>query len=232
MLTHFDAKQKNSGYSYADNDGKRNFLQTGFSLSPVCNYRFVIFIKLISLYHNIGVTANYLIYLVWRAIRMLQIAGLQVICVTADGASPNRKFFKLHKIDKLVKSGITYVAPNVCCKPGNYVYFMADVPHLIKTVRNAWYNSQLERSRHLVVSFKSYMHDCMLHLIYQNNGCDIKWSHLVELAEMSTADSGLYIGRKLTREHLVILVLTSYSRMTVRLAVQVILKPATLILML
>ena len=89
---------------------------------------------------------------------MLQITGLQVICVTADGASPNRNFFKLHKID--------YVAPNVYCKPGNYVYFMADMPHLIKTVRNAWYNSQLERSRHLVVSFKSYMHDCMLHLTY------------------------------------------------------------------
>lgn len=80
---------------------------------------------------------------------MLRITGLQVICVTADGASLKCKLFKLHKIDKHVKSDVTYVAPNVCCKPGNYVYFMADVPHLIKTVRNAWYNSQLERSRTL-----------------------------------------------------------------------------------
>lgn len=52
----------------------------------------------------------------------------------------------------------------------------------------------------------------------QNNGCEIRWSHLVELAALSTANSGLYIGQKLKREHLV---LTSYSRMTVRLAVQV-----------
>ena len=56
-------------------------------------------------------------------------------------------------------------------------------------------------------------------MLFQNNGSDIKWSHLVELAEISAADSGLYIGKKLTREHLV---LTSYSRVTVRLAVQVI----------
>ena len=40
----------------------------------------------------IGVSSNYLIYIVWRAIRLLQIAGLQVICVVADGASANRRF--------------------------------------------------------------------------------------------------------------------------------------------
>ena len=31
--------------------------------------------------------------LVWRAIRMLQMVGLTVISVVADGASCNRKFF-------------------------------------------------------------------------------------------------------------------------------------------
>ena len=46
----------------------------------------------------------------------------------------------------------------------------------------------------------------------------MKWSHIVELAEKSVADSGMYLAKKLSREHIV---LTSYSRMTVRLAVQV-----------
>ena len=40
----------------------------------------------------VGVSLNYLIYIVWRAIRLLQIAGLQVICVVADRASANRRF--------------------------------------------------------------------------------------------------------------------------------------------
>ena len=51
----------------------------------------------------------------------------------------------------------------------------------------------------------------------QNNGGEIKWAHLIELAEKATSNTGLYIN-KLTREHLI---LTSYSRMNVRLAAQV-----------
>ena len=79
-------------------------------------------------------TSNYLIYIVWRAIRLLQIAGLQVISVVADGASTNRRFFKLHSIDKYKKSGVTYLAPNVCRAAGDKVYFVADPPHLLKTI--------------------------------------------------------------------------------------------------
>ena len=42
--------------------------------------------------------------------------------------------------------------------------------------------------------------------------------YLIQLVEKSQAVSGLYIGNKIKREHLH---LTSYSRMNVRLAVQV-----------
>lgn len=83
---------------------------------------------------------------------MLQLANLQVVCVVADGAAPNRRFFRLHQMEQYMKSGVTYRAPNVCHSSGDFIYFIADVPHLIKTIRNAWYNSQDKRSRHLVVS--------------------------------------------------------------------------------
>ena len=52
---------------------------------------------------------------------------------------------------------------------------------------------------------------------YMYKGKD-KWFHLVELAEKSMSESGLYIGKKLTTEHVR---LTSYSRMNVHLAAQV-----------
>jgi len=81
---------------------------------------------------------------------MLQLVGLTVISVVADGASTNRKFFRLHKISKHQKSGITYKTPNIS-DPGRFVYFIADAPHVLKTVRNAWYNSQANRTRNLVV---------------------------------------------------------------------------------
>lgn len=82
---------------------------------------------------------------------MLQLVGLTVISVVADGASSNRRFFRLHKILKHQKSGVTYMAPNISA-PSSFVYFIADAPHLLKTIRNAWYNSQANRTRSLVVN--------------------------------------------------------------------------------
>ena len=82
---------------------------------------------------------------------MLQMVGLTVISVVADGASSNRKFFRLHKVLHHQKSRVTYKAPNIS-SPGSFVYFMSDAPHLLKTVRKAWYNLQLKRTRILVVS--------------------------------------------------------------------------------
>ena len=53
--------------------------------------------------------------------------------------------------------------------------------------------------------------------------------HLITLHEKTIADSSIYIGRKLTREHLM---LTLYSRMNVRLAAQVMLTYATMFMFL
>ena len=83
-----------------------------------------------------GVSANYLFHIIWKAIRMLKIAGLNVIAVVADGASINRRFFRMHSINKHKKGKITYKAPNLS-EPDEFIYFVPDVPHLIKTVRNA-----------------------------------------------------------------------------------------------
>ena len=80
---------------------------------------------------------------------MLKIVGLNVIAVVADGASTNQRFFRMHSIDKY-KCKITYKAPNLC-QPEEFIYFVPDVPHLIKTVRNAWYNSRCNGTRHLEV---------------------------------------------------------------------------------
>ena len=37
----------------------------------------------------------------------------KVICVVADGATGNRRFFSLHKMAKYQKSDVTYKAPNI-----------------------------------------------------------------------------------------------------------------------
>ena len=81
---------------------------------------------------------------------MLEMCGFTVISVVADGCSINRRFFRLHKMTQYQKSGITYLAPNIS-SPGNKVYFMPDPPHVLKTVRNAWYNSRKNGTQNLVV---------------------------------------------------------------------------------
>ena len=72
--------------------------------------------------------------------------------MVSDGASSNRKFFASHAIEEHKKSGVTFKAPNIAL-PGNFVYFMCDVPHLMKTTRNAWNNSTANGTHHLEVLY-------------------------------------------------------------------------------
>ena len=43
-----------------------------------------------------GVTAD-LLFPIVLDVRQLESIGLKVICITADGASPNYKFFRMHR---------------------------------------------------------------------------------------------------------------------------------------
>ena len=47
-----------------------------------------------------GVTGEMLYPIVWEAICRLEASQIKVICVTADGESPNRKFFRMHHAKK------------------------------------------------------------------------------------------------------------------------------------
>ena len=71
----------------------------------------------------------------WEAVYRLERNGLKVLAATADGASTNRRLIKLHSS----KSGeVVYKVVNPHSRDRRYLYFFADPPHLLKTVRNAW----------------------------------------------------------------------------------------------
>ena len=46
----------------------------------------------------VGVSAEYLMHIIWTAIRMLEMCAFTVISVVADGYNTNRRFFRLHKM--------------------------------------------------------------------------------------------------------------------------------------
>ena len=75
---------------------------------------------------------------------------MQVMLFVCDGAKPNRKFLKSLGRESEMKHGVVYKTINRFCQE-RYIYFMSDVPHLIKTTRNCWYSSKSGGTRYMWV---------------------------------------------------------------------------------
>ena len=73
---------------------------------------------------------------------------LQVRCFISDGASPNRKFYRVHDNGQ----GLAYFAVNLCCVERK-IYFICDPPHFIKTTHNNWENSWKSKYQALICKF-------------------------------------------------------------------------------
>ena len=97
-----------------------------------------------------GVTADFLYPIIGEAIRQLESIRFKVSCMTGDGASPNRKFFKMHG----TKDDLTYKTDNPFANPkeNRSLYFISDPPHLIKTTRNCWSHSGYNGTRLMLVN--------------------------------------------------------------------------------
>ena len=113
--------------------------------------------------HLSGATSHSLYWIVWEAVRRLEEMNLkvgycvalsilllyyiiQVMAFVCDSVKPNRKFLKSLGIDEHMKNGIAYKTVNRYCRD-RFIYFICDVPHLIKTTRNCWYSSTMGGTR-------------------------------------------------------------------------------------
>ena len=145
-----------------------------------------------------GITAYQIMSIFWQAVKYLEKNNLKVIAATGDGASQNRKSFRMHK--HLVGDSdteIVYRAKNIYTKEMRFIYFCADVPYLMKTVRNCLFLSGSGRGTR-----------------YMWNGFFLLWSHIARIY-YEDLESGLKLVNKLTSDHIN---LTSYSVMKVNLA--------------
>ena len=93
-----------------------------------------------------SITGDLLFDPVWTAIGRIERCGLKVLAMTADGASPNRRLFKIH--DPASSNTTPHKVPNPYSTGGRDLFFFSDPPHLLKTVRNCFAST----SRHLWVS--------------------------------------------------------------------------------
>ena len=86
--------------------------------------------------------AEHLFEIMWEAIERIEHKKLKVIAVTADGASSNRKMFRMHGESQSSQPySPVYKTTNPYSDDGRPLYFMSDVSHLLKTVRNNWSHS-------------------------------------------------------------------------------------------
>ena len=147
----------------------------------------------------------------WKVVSTLELSlDLWVVALVNDGASPNRKLFILHvklAIDR--KCDVVYKTINLFA-PSRFIYFFADVPHLMKTARNCLYNScSGSRSR-----------------LMWNDGQYLLFKHIADIFYRDQAVA-LHVLPKLTLEHIV---LTSFSKMKVKLATRVLSRSVALAL--
>ena len=166
---------------------------------------------IIGYYFTGNVTSYQLMPMFWKIVSVLEVAvNLWVVAAVNDGASPNRKFFNLHiNLAEEIKCDVVYKTRNVFAM-SRYIYFFADSPHLMKTSRNCLYNSGSG-------SCSRYM---------WNNGNYLLFKHIADLF-YSDQDFALHSLPKLTLDHVI---LTPYSKMKVKLAVQVLSKSVAIAL--
>ena len=154
-----------------------------------------------------GATSYQMFPLYWKAVSICELqCNLKVVALTCDGASTNRKLFRMHanmteEEDMNPDVDVTYRISNPFSSEKRYIYFISDPPHLIKTARNCLSNSGAGRcTRYMWNNFKF-----------------ILWSHITDLF-YEDRECGLQLLPKLTYEHVK---LTPYSVMNVKLAAQV-----------
>lgn len=142
-------------------------------------------------------TADELYPLFWEAVAFVEAVGLKVVVSTSDKAPQNQKLYLMHG-----QAGkVCYRTQNVFADDERFIYFMSDVPHLIKTIRNNLANSGCGKNTKLL----------------WNNGHYLLWEHIVQLHKKDM-DNGLCLLPRVRRDHLH---LTAHSVMNVRLAAQV-----------
>ena len=101
-------------------------------------------------------TADSLFHMFWEVVAELEMNGINVRCSISDGAATNRKFYQLHHND-FPDDDVTYrcINPFSEIEANQTLFFISDVPHLLKTTRNCVENSHgHNNTRNLMVSYR------------------------------------------------------------------------------
>lgn len=159
----------------------------------------------IASYPVVNVSPKQMYVWTWEVIGALERSGVMVIAFVCDGAATNRAFIKLNRPATPTISGVVFDTVNKHA-PDRLIYFFSDVPHLLKTIRNAFYNSR-----------KKTKNNKKSPRLLKKNGQYIVWDSIIRLY-LAKKDKVLRKSYKLNAQNVYP---DSYTRMKVRPAAEV-----------
>ena len=138
--------------------------------------------------------------LLWESVNMLSNFGFKIQYVSTDGAQSNRDLLKLLLPDFISLNPTSCSFKNIYCYDNPKLFFIMDISHVIKKIRNNILKSGTEANckRHLKVGDRF-----------------IEWNHFRRAYLWDISSHGLPVHHKLTQEHLF---LTSEAKMRNHLA--------------
>ena len=114
----------------------------------------------IGYFPSCGFDSHQLYPSIWEAVSIVELCGLKGRSFVCDGASPNRRFFRIHRMEdesNLCPDKVVYWTWNKF-NLSRKIFFFSDPPHLMKTLRNNFENSHgNNNTRHLMVSKHSLL---------------------------------------------------------------------------
>ena len=149
-----------------------------------------------------NLTARQMYVWTWEVIGALERSGLAVVAFVSDGCSVNRSFIKMHKPVTKLPRGVVFDTINKASR-GRILYFMSDVPHLLKTIRHCFFNSRIVKKKGT--------------RLMTRNGKKIVWDFIIKLFQEKKGKT-LRKSFKLNAQNVFP---DSYARMKVKYAAQI-----------
>lgn len=158
--------------------------------------------EVVASYAVTNVSSSQMYLWTWHVISALECGGIQVVAFICDGSTTNRAFINLHAPKTELASGVVMDTVNKAA-PHRTLYFISDVAHLLKTIRNCFCKSRADPNKGK---------RCL-----KRRGKKIVWDYIIRLYK-DTRNKSVRKSYKLSPVHVF---LDSYSCMKVCYAAQV-----------
>ncbi|XP_062587022.1 uncharacterized protein LOC134248629 [Saccostrea cucullata] len=125
--------------------------------------------------------------LLWESVNMLSSFGFKIQYISTDGAQSNRDLFKLLLPEFSTMNPVTCSFKNIYCLDNPQIFFIMDISHVIKKIRNNILKSGTDASckRHLMLGDKY-----------------IEWNHFRKAYIWDISSHAFPVHHKLSQEHL------------------------------